>query len=202
MITAQEALNRLQEGNRRFVAGNHHSDNVDIISHREELVHGQQPFATIVGCSDSRAPVECIFDQGPGDLFVVRVAGNVLTSTQIGSVEFAVEKLGCPLVVVMGHTRCGAIQATLAALRQPPQTLSVHLQSLVEYLRPSVEAVLEDSETRSEEDLVALGVRANVRHSVHLLEEQSEIVRRHIQQGDASVIGAEYALETGKVEFL
>src|SRR4249919_915041 len=119
MISALEALERLREGNRRFVSDVRSRDTLSSQTRRRELAAGQEPFAIILGCSDSRVPAEIIFDQGLGDLFVIRVAGNIVASSQVGSVEYAAEQFGTPLVVVLGHSRCGAILATLEQLRRP-----------------------------------------------------------------------------------
>ena len=142
MISAREAIERLREGNRRFVSDD--PSGVTNVSQEElaELAAGQHPFAAIVGCSDSRVPVELVFDQGMGDLFVIRVAGNIISSSQIGSVEFAVMEFGTPLVVVMGHASCGAVAVTVDEIMSPTDQLSPHLSSIVERIRPSVEALL------------------------------------------------------------
>src|SRR6185436_13322298 len=116
MISASEALKRLMEGNRRFVSGDRSGESLTGQARRSELTTGQEPFAIILGCSDSRVPAELVFDQGLGDLFVIRVAGNIVASSQIGSVEFAAERFGTPLVVVLGHSQCGAVKATLEEL--------------------------------------------------------------------------------------
>src|SRR4051794_26617867 len=142
MINAREALERLREGNRRFVAGRG-EDVLTTPSRRRELADGQEPFAIVLGCSDSRVPAEIVFDQGLGDLFVIRVAGNIVAPSGIGSVEFAAERFGTRLVVVLGHTRCGAIQATLEDLQGNGENRSRHLASIVDRIRPSVEGLLE-----------------------------------------------------------
>ena len=200
MIPASEALARLREGNRRFVEGARHSD----LSHarRAELVDGQQPFAVILGCSDSRVPAEMVFDQGLGDLFVIRVAGNIVAPSQVGSVEFAAERFGTRLVVVLGHSQCGAIVATLEELRRPSENQSRNLRSIVDRVRPSVEDLLTGELARDPEQLMQLAVRANIRASVDHLRHGSEILEDLIRQVGLHVIGAEYSLETGVVEFL
>src|SRR5215475_12728771 len=136
MISAREALERLREGNRRFVSGVQNQDTLASQTRRNELVEGQAPFAVILGCSDSRVPVEIVFDQGLGDLFVIRVAGNIVASSQVGSVEFAAERFGTRLVVVLGHSKCGAIKATLEELQQPAERQSRNLKSIVDLIRP------------------------------------------------------------------
>ena len=165
------------------------------------MAESQEPFAIIHGCSDSRVPAELIFDQGLGDLFVIRVAGNIVAASQIGSIEFAAERFHTRLVVVLGHTQCGAIGATLQELQQESGTRSRNLQFIVDRVRPSVEPLLE---TDLRNDLAALtreAVRANIRASVDQLRHGSEILENLIQQKGLAIVGAEYSLETGEVEF-
>lgn len=201
MISAPEALERLRDGNRRFVAGVRGSDSLISQTRRSELAAAQEPFAIILGCSDSRVPAEMVFDQGLGDLFVIRVAGNIVASSQIGSVEFAAEQFGTPLVVVLGHSRCGAVLATLAALVQPKENQSRNMSSIVDRIRPSVEALLA-TELRDDPDaLVRHAVRANVCVSANHLRHGSEVLEPRIQGGSLLVVGAEYSLETGLVDF-
>ena len=201
MISAREALERLREGNRRFVSGVRSSDTVTSQSRRSELVVTQEPFAIILGCSDSRVPAEIVFDQGLGDLFVIRVAGNIVASSQIGSVEFAAEKFGTPLVVVLGHTSCGAVLATLEELMRPKESQSRNLRSIVDRIRPYVEALL-TTELRDDHDaLVGHAIRTNVQGSANHLRHGSEILEQLIQREGLLVVGAEYCLETGVVDF-
>ncbi len=201
MISAREALERLQAGNRRFVSGIRSRDTLASQTRRIELAAGQAPFAIILGCSDSRVPAEIVFDQGLGDLFVIRVAGNIVASSQIGSVEFAAERFGTPLVVVLGHSRCGAVLATLEELAQPREKQSPNLRSIVDRIRPSVEALLASELSADSEDLVREAVRANVRASAHHLRHGSDVLERLIQRARLLVVGAEYCLETGTVDF-
>jgi carbonic anhydrase len=201
MITALEALERLRDGNARFVSGVRSLDTLMSQQRRGDLVSGQEPFAVILGCSDSRVPVEIVFDQGLGALFVIRVAGNIVAASQVGSVEFAAEQFGTRLVVVLGHTRCGAVHATLQELKRPTENQSRSLRSIVHRIRPSVEGLLETGLDNDPEALSRLAVRANVRMSAHQLRNGSEILEQ-LQQGDGLlVVGAEYSLETGVVEF-
>ncbi|MCB1693849.1 MAG: carbonic anhydrase, partial [Pseudomonadales bacterium] len=165
------------------------------------LVDGQTPIAVVLGCSDSRVPVEIIFDQGLGDLFVIRVAGNVVASSQIGSVEFAAEQFGVKLVVVLGHTRCGAIQATLDELQQPTQNQSRNLRSIVDRIRPSVAGLLETELREKPEKLAAHAIRSNVRVSANYLRHGSDIIERLTESDELLIVGAEYSLETGIVDF-
>jgi carbonic anhydrase len=201
MITANEAIERLREGNQRFVNGVRSVDALVKQTQRAEFVEGQAPFAIILGCSDSRVPAEIVFDQGLGDLFVIRVAGNIVAASQIGSVEFAAAQFGTPHVVVLGHTRCGAVQATLDELQRPSENQSRNLRSIVDRIRPAVEGLLETDLSRDAEALARQAVRANVRVSANFLRHGSPILEELIQNGKLLVVGAEYALETGQVEF-
>ena len=201
MIYADEALERLREGNRRFVSDVRSHENLTNEARRSELASGQEPFAIILGCSDSRVPAEIVFDQGLGDLFVIRVAGNIVAPSQIGSVEFAAERAGARLVVVLGHSQCGAILATLDELQRPTEKHSRNLRSIVDRISPSVEALLSTDLKHDRDELVRQAVRANVRASANQLRHGSEIVEELIQNDGLCVVGAEYSLETGVVEF-
>ncbi len=201
MISALGALERLEEGNRRFLEGVRSRETSASRTHRSELAAGQEPFAIVLGCSDSRVPPEIVFDQGLGDLFVVRVAGNVVTPSQIGSVEFAAERFGTRLVVVLGHTKCGAVSATLEELRQPAVDQSPNVRSIIDLIRPSVEALLATELGRDPEALALQAVRANVRLSADQMRHDSEVLERMIQGNGLLVVGAEYSIETGTVDF-
>jgi carbonic anhydrase len=201
VISASEALERLREGNRRFVAGEHTIDDLVSGIRRMAVVSGQRPIAAILGCSDSRVPVEVVFDQGFGDLFVIRVAGNVVAPSQIGSVEFAAERLGTRLVVVLGHTRCGAVTATLEDLQRPVSTQSWNMNSIVGRIRPSVEGLLATELKNDPERLIDQAVRANVRASVNQLRHGSDVLELLLRRDGLRVVGAEYSLETGIVDF-
>jgi carbonic anhydrase len=201
MISAGEALERLREGNQRFVSGVRSSDALTSQTRRRELAASQEPFAIILGCSDSRVPAEIVFDQGLGDLFVIRVAGNIVASSQVGSVEFAAERFGTPLVVVLGHSQCGAVLATLEELMQPTEMRSRNLRSIVDRIRPSVEALLATELKHDSEALVRHAIRSNVRVSTNHLRHGSEILERLIEREALVVVGAEYSLETGGVDF-
>src|SRR5215469_212469 len=199
MIPAAEALKRLKEGNRRFVerTRNRGAD----APARLELTQSQEPFAIVLGCSDARVPAEIVFDQGLGDLFVIRVAGNIVSPSQIGSVEFAASRFGTRLVVVLGHSQCGAIRATLEELRQPAENQSRNIRSIVDRVRPSVEVLLKTDLRHDEEALVRHAVRANVGVSVSHLRYGSDVLEKLIRNEGLAVVGAEYSLETGEVEF-
>jgi carbonic anhydrase len=201
MISAREALERLRAGNRRFASGPPSRDLRASETRRSELATGQEPFAIVLGCSDSRVPAEIIFDQGLGDLFVIRVAGNIVASSQIGSVEFAAERFGTPLVVVLGHSQCGAVVATLEELMRPREKQSRNLRSIVDRIRPSVEALLATELRHDSEALVRHAVRSNVRVSANHLRQGSEVLEPRVQGGRLLVVGAEYSLETGIVDF-
>jgi len=200
MISAQEALVRLRDGNRRFVAGLQSEETQPSHFRRVLTAEEQSPFAIVLGCSDSRVPAEIVFDQGLGDLFVIRVAGNIVAPSQIGSVEFAVSKFGTPLVVVLGHSRCGAILATLDYLREPTaHEHSVNSRSIVERIRPAVEKLVA---SENPDMLWKSAVRANVKASVDQLRHGSNLLEQLIDDEELRMVGAEYSLETGVVEFL
>ena len=201
MISAQEALERLREGNHRFVTDVRRRDTLTGQTRRRELAAGQEPFAIILGCSDSRVPAEIVFDQGLGDLFVIRVAGNIVAPSQVGSVEFAAERFGTRLVVVLGHTECGAILATLEELGRPSEGQSRNLRSIVDRIRPTVEALLATECGDHADALVRKAVRANIRVAADHLRHGSEVLEQSIQKDGLLVVGAEYSLETGVVDF-
>ena len=201
MIAAREALTLLRDGNGRFVA---EARNLDALVSRErriELTSGQAPFAAVLGCSDSRVPVEIVFDQGLGDLFVIRVAGNIVAPSQVGSVEFAAEQFGTRLVVVLGHSDCGAVIATLEQLKRPKENQSRNLRSIVDLVRPSVEDLLATDLRHDLPELVHQAVRANIRASVNHLRHGSEIIEHLVRNDGLLVVGAEYSLKTGVVDF-
>ena len=201
MMNALEALERLRAGNRRFASGDPGHDTRSDRARRGVLTSRQEPFAAILGCSDSRVPVEIVFDQGLGDLFVIRVAGNVVAPSQIGSVEFAAERFGTRLVLVLGHSKCGAIQATLEQLQRPRENQSRSLHSIVDRIRPSVEGLLATELRHHPDSLVREAVRANIRASVSHLRHGSGLIEQLVQNSGLLVIGAEYSLETGVVDF-
>ena len=201
MIPAPEALARLREGNGRFVAGLQRRDPLMSHARRAELAQGQEPFAIILGCSDSRVPAEIVFDQGLGDLFVIRVAGNIVAPSQIGSVEFAAERYGTRLVVVLGHSQCGAVLATLEELQRPTASQSRNLRAILDRVRPSVEGLLRTELRHDMDALVRHAVRANVGVSVSHLRHGSELLEQLSEHEGLVVVGAEYSLATGVVEF-
>jgi carbonic anhydrase len=201
MTSALDALDLLREGNRRFVADVRSHENLRSRARRVELAAGQAPFATILGCSDSRVPVEIVFDQGLGDLFVIRVAGNIVAPSQIGSVEFAAERFGTRLVVVLGHSHCGAVETTIEQLKRPRENQSRNLHSIVDLVRPSVEALLASDLRHDQERLIHEAVRANIRASVKHLRSGSDIIENLIQKDGLLIVGAEYSLEAGEVDF-
>jgi carbonic anhydrase len=202
MISADDALARLREGNRRFVSEIRNSGVTTGGARRREVAIAQEPFAIVLGCSDSRVPAEIVFDQGLGDLFVIRVAGNIVAPSQIGSVEFAAERFHVRLVVVLGHSRCGAILATLEELQRRTEEQSPNLRSIVERIRPSVQSLLATELRSNTQALVQEAVRANIRMSVNQLRHGSAVLEHLIQHEGLRVVGAEYCLESGVVEFL
>ena len=198
--SAAEALRLLVDGNARFAA-EVQNDEDRLISRRYRLALKQEPLAIVIGCSDARVPAEIVFDQGLGDLFVIRVAGNIIAPSQIGSVEFAAERYGVPLVVVLGHSRCGAVEATLEELERPSERRIPNLRAIVDRVRPSVEPLLEAGMGDDPVRLVARAVRANIRASTNQLRHGSQILENLIDQGRLEVVGAEYDLATGQVDF-
>jgi len=199
MISAKEAITRLRKGNQRFVADQSTATQESIgQARRAELAGGQAPFAIILGCSDSRVPAELVFDQGLGDLFVIRVAGHVVAPSQTASVEFAASQFGTPLVVVLGHSKCGAVAATIDQLSLPPERRAKSLAAITERIAPAVAPLLE---TRTDDQL-AHAVRANIRIATSQLRSGSAVLERLVSEGKLGIVGAEYSLETGAVEFL
>jgi carbonic anhydrase len=201
MIPALEALTRLRDGNRRFVADRQTAGREGTGARRSEVADGQEPFAIILGCSDSRVPAELVFDQGLGDLFVIRVAGNIVAPSQIGSIEFAAERYHTRLVVVLGHSQCGAILATIEELHRPTENQSRNLASIVDRVRPAVMSLLGGDLEKDPPELVRRAVRANIRASVDALRHGSEILEQLVQDHGVMIVGAEYSLETGVVDF-
>jgi carbonic anhydrase len=201
MITASEALQKLQEGNQRFVSGVRSIDTIVKQMRRADFVDSQEPFAIILGCSDSRVPAEIVFDQGLGDLFVIRVAGNIVAPSQVGSVEFAAERFGTPLVVVLGHSMCGAVIATLDELEHPSANKSSNVLSIVDRIRSTVEPLFNTDLRDHPEQLLESAIRANIHAATDHLRHGSQMLEQLILKGELAVVGAEYSLETGEVDF-
>ena len=202
MLTAREALDRLKLGNERFATNVRSLDVLLSHARRPDMAEGQNPFAIILGCSDSRVPAEVVFDQGLGDLFVIRVAGNIVAPSQVGSVEFAAARFGTRLVVVMGHTRCGAIQATVDSVRDPAlDAASRNIASIVDRVRPSVLSVATPELREQPDEWIRRATRANVRVSVDHLRNGSALLEELIMRDGLRVVGAEYSLDSGRVEF-
>lgn len=201
MITAREGLELLREGNRRFASDIPSRESLTFHTHRSMLAAGQEPFAVVLGCSDSRVPVEIVFDQGLGDLYVIRVAGNIVAPSQVGSVEFAAQRFGTRLVVVLGHSGCGAIEATLEELLRPAESQLHNMHSIVGRVRPSVEGLLKTELRRDPIALLEQAVCANIRASANHLRHGSQVIEQLIQNDGLLVVGAEYSLETGFVDF-
>ncbi|MCY4218970.1 MAG: carbonic anhydrase [Gammaproteobacteria bacterium] len=200
MSTAIEALKKLKEGNERFTSGQRVEGLFDE-KRRVELAHGQAPFAVILGCSDSRVPVEYVFDQGGGDLFVIRVAGNLVAQTQMGSVEFAVTVLGSRLVVVLGHTECGAIKTTLNVISNPTEELTPGLHSLVDAIRPAISPIAETMSCSDESTVLSHSIRQNIVYNVEKLKTESTLLVPLCESGELKIVGAEYDLHSGQVDF-
>ncbi len=201
VIKASEALERLKEGNQRFVSGVRSIDTIAKQIHRANFVEGQEPFAIILGCSDSRVPAEIIFDQGLGDLFVIRVAGNIVAPSQVGSVEFATELYGTQLVVVLGHSMCGAVMATIDEIIRPSDAQSSNVLSIVNRIRPTVEPLFETELQDNPDKLLETAIHANILAATNNLMHGSQKLEHLVQQGKLSIVGAEYSLETGGVTF-
>lgn len=201
MISATDALERLRDGNRRFISNEVSEEVLAIREHRAGAAAPQNPFAIILACSDSRVPTELIFDQGIGDLFVIRVAGNIVAPSQIGSIEYAAKQFGTRLVVVLGHSNCGAIIATLRELALKESHRSPNLRAIVDRIRPALDPVLEEYYDVEDEAIVASCVRANVQASVDGLQHGSLILEQLIEAKELNIIGAEYSIETGYIDF-
>ena len=201
MDEAHQILANLREGNERFVDGVRCNTIATDSERRQELLTSQNPSAIILGCSDSRVPAELVFDQGLGDLFVIRIAGNIVAPSQIGSVEFAASQFGTPLVVVLGHTSCGAVSATLQEIVRPSADQSPNLRSIVERIRPSIEPLLDTPLAEDPQALMAAAVKANVRAATEQLRHGSDILEGLVADGKLLIVGAEYSLESGVVEF-
>jgi len=201
-VPARDALARLREGNARFAANARGTGTLITAARRAKLTAAQEPFAIVLGCSDSRVPVELVFNQGPGDLFVIRVAGNIVAPSLIGSVEFAADRFGTRLVVVLGHSSCGAIQATIEELHRPARESSPHILDIVDRIKPGVAGIVARHESEGALAVEHAAMTANVRASVEQLRHGSAIIENLITRDGLVVTGAWYSLETGKVEFL
>ena len=200
-VSAASALQKLREGNARFAANARGTGALITAARRAKLTAVQEPFAIVLGCSDSRVPVELVFNQGPGDLFVIRVAGNIVAPSLIGSVEFAADRFGTRLVVVLGHSSCGAIQATIEELHRPTNQ-SPNLKAIVDRIRPGVEGLVSAGANDGALAVEHAAMTANVRASVYQLRHGSAIIENLIANDGLVVTGAWYSLETGRVEFL
>jgi len=201
MMNADKALQTLIDGNQRYIAGTSDDAELTITTRRQSINAGQSPFAVILGCSDSRVPVELVFNQGLGDLFVIRVAGNIAAPSQIGSVEYACQHLGTRLVVVLGHSHCGAINATVDSLLGELNELSPNIASIVDHVSPAVHPVVMHKQYTDKDELVHQAMRANVEQSVSGLQMRSPILRDMVNRNKIKIIGAEYSIETGVVDF-
>lgn len=200
-VPAVEALQRLADGNARFVDGDRCIDTY--LSHTKLDGHlaGQAPYAIVLGCSDSRVPVEIIFDVGLGDLFVIRVAGNIVAPSLIGSIELAAERFGPRLVLVLGHSGCGAVDVALHATQTAENTESGNVNDIIERIQPAIAQALAENDPGDRDALMRAAVRANVRASVAALRHGSETLEQLIRDDGLLVVGAEYSLESGLVQF-
>tara|TARA_R110000772_G_scaffold30037_5_gene74897 strand:- start:240 stop:854 length:615 start_codon:yes stop_codon:yes gene_type:complete len=200
MINADAALKKLQDGNKRFVAGIR-GDKTPHIKSIPQTKDSQNPFAIILGCSDSRVPAEIVFDQGMGDLFVIRVAGNIVAPSQLGSIEFAVENFGTQLVIVLGHSSCGAVSATLEDIKHPTKQKKSNVFSIVGRIRPTVEALLNTMSAHDEEVILEAAIRANILSSSQQLRHESPLLKSYLESNKLKVVSAEYSIVTGEVDF-
>ena len=200
-MNADKALTKLIEGNEHYVeATNNGAELVTNVS-RSPANQGQKPFAIVLGCSDSRVPVETIFHQGIGDLFVIRVAGNIVDSSLLGSIEFACHNFGTQLVVVLGHSHCGAVKATVETLKNKPDEMSPNIASIVDAISPAVLPTIASCEGQEDQTLFQSAMVDNVAHSVAALQQRSTILEDLVKNDKLKIVGADYSLETGKVNF-
>jgi carbonic anhydrase len=191
----------MREGNQRFASNVLSIASLASQTRRHELVMGQHPFAIVLGCSDARAPAETVFDQGLGDLFVIRVAGNIVAPSQIGSIEFAAERFGVRLVVVMGHSHCGAVAATIEAVQQPEAKHSRNMLSIVDRIRPAIEPLIDTDVARNADLLMRAAVRSNVQIAADHARHGSPLLERLQLDEDLLIVGANYDIESGNVVF-
>lgn len=200
-MNAEQALQKLKEGNRKFVEATAAEEDLTTPLVKIDASQGQRPFAVILGCSDSRVPAELVFHCGLGELFVIRVAGNIVAPSQIGSVEFACQNFGTELVIVLGHSHCGAINATVQTLLEEGDDISPNVASIVDRVTPAVLPVVNQNTAADHADLVHQAMRANVEHSVKRLQMRSQILRQLVKKGKLQIIGADYSIESGEVDF-
>jgi carbonic anhydrase len=197
----EDALKRLLDGNHRF--REKFGDPSARPWHQDLADESQRPFAIVLGCSDSRTPVEILFDQGFGDLFVVRIAGNIVAPSVVGSIEFAASQFGSRLVVVLGHSRCGAIAATMRAIETGDGPESKNIRSITDRITPHIEALVRPTSTDADRTaLLRDAMRANIRASVDHLRHGSRMLEDLVLEGRVVVVGAEYELETGRVSLV
>lgn len=199
MISPQEALNRLTEGNKRFYENKSiHPNRCD--ETKNALLKEQKPFAAVLSCSDSRVPIEIIFDAGLGDIFVVRTAGHVLSKEVLGSLEYAVKSLGVKLIVIMGHANCGAVKTAIETYNnQNYDQLSENLQSIMNHIYPAIENV---NSSYAEDDFLDASINANIKYQIEDLIKKDKYIAEKAEKNEIAVVGAKYSLATGKVEIL
>jgi carbonic anhydrase len=196
-VTPDAALQMLTEGNNRFVAGPVKHPNLSGARRQQTAEKGQKPFAVVLGCSDSRAPVEEIFDRGVGDIFVVRDAGNIATKTDVGSIEYAVDQLGSPLLVVMGHSACGAVTAATQGVEAPP-----NIKAILDAIAPALAKVKAANPDKTGEALVVEVIKANVWQAMEDIYKNSPLMRGRVKDGTVKLVGAIYDIKSGKVSWL
>ena len=191
----QEAMQKLMDGNKRFVSGTLAQKDLGA-KKREELAKGQKPFATVLTCSDSRVPPELLFDQGLGDIFVVRVAGNVVDPIALGSIEYAAEHLGSPLVLILGHSKCGAVKATLESKGKPEGNIG----AIVKKIMPAVDAAKKKGGTQDE--ILETAIKENVKNVYADVMKNSKIIPHLVEEGKLMIVAGEYDITTGKIEMI
>lgn len=200
-MDSNTALSKLIEGNRRYVDRTSNNKDLVLTISNEQMSNAQKPFAIILGCSDSRVPAELVFHRGVGDLFVIRVAGNIVAPSQIGSIEFACQQFGTELVVVLGHSKCGAISATVDALLGDPDDISPNIATIVDRVTPAVHPLVESGEYPNQDELLNQATRANIDQSVSALKLRSKILRGLVRKDKLKIVGAQYDISSGVVEF-
>jgi carbonic anhydrase len=196
-VTPDAALKMLQEGNGRFICAGPRRLNQNAKRRVETAEKGQKPFAAVLACADSRVPVEVLFDRGIGDIFVVRDAGNIATNTDIGSIEYAVDHLGTSLVVVLGHSKCGAVTAAVEGGEAPP-----NIKAIVDFIAPAVATAKNVAPDKSGEALVPAAITANVWQAISDIYKNSPMIRGKVKDGRVKLVGANYDIKSGKVNWM
>ena len=196
-VAPEAALKMLEQGNKRFISAGFSRPNQNAKRRVETADKGQNPFAVILSCADSRVPVEVLFDRGIGDIFVIRDAGNIATTTDIGSIEFAVDHLGTPLVVVLGHSKCGAVSAAVQGGEAPP-----NIKAIVDFIAPAVTTAKDANPDKTGEALVPAAITANVWQATADIFKNSPLIREKVKEGKLKLVGATYDIKSGKVTWM